>query len=75
LAIVLIANAVVGYIGTNYLLDNLKEGPYADLFTTALCLRVALWPVISMASLVWYYSVLTELKRATLTAHRLIESR
>ena len=39
---VLFAAAVIGYTGTNNLLDNLKAGPHANTFAAALYIRVFL---------------------------------
>ena len=69
---VLVAAVFIGYQGTNHMLDNLSPGPYANLFTTALHVRVVLWYVVALLCLVWYQRSLQELKREAVAAARLL---
>lgn len=71
LAVLLLA-AGIGYQGTSYLLDHLTPGPYANLFSIALYIRVALWYVIALTCLGWYQRSLNELKREALAVNRLV---
>jgi len=71
LVLMLLAAAVIGYTGTNNLLDNLKPGAYADTFGAVLYLRVFLWCAIAIACLVWYHRSFQELKREAVAASRL----
>jgi hypothetical protein len=75
LLILLIVAGLIGYMGTNNLLDNLKPGPYSNTFTAALYVRVFLWYVIAVLCLVWYDRSLQELKREAIAASRLIGER
>lgn len=69
---VLVAAVFIGYQGTNHMLDNLSPGPYANLFTTALHVRVVLWYVVALLCLAWYQRSLQELKREAVAAGRLL---
>jgi hypothetical protein len=75
LVIVLFAAAVIGYIGTNNLLDNLKTGPNSNTFTAALYIRVFLWYAIAVVCLVWYHRSVQELKREAIAASRLLNNK
>jgi hypothetical protein len=62
-------------VGTNYMLDALKPGPYAGLFSLAAYLGTGVWLAIAVVSLAWYANNLNELKReatalAALTARK-----
>jgi hypothetical protein len=59
----LLVGLVVGQVGASYLLDNVKPGPYRNLFTTALYVRIGLWWVTALLCLVWYQRRLEDLKR------------
>jgi hypothetical protein len=74
LGIVLIAGALIGYTGTNNLLDNLERGPNANLFTAALYVRVFLWYGVALACLAWYYQSRQELKREAIASVRLTDN-
>lgn len=71
ITILLLAGAV-GYRGASNLLDNLVPDPYANLFSAALHMRVALWYVIALTCLLWYHRSLNELKREALAVTRLV---
>lgn len=75
LMIILMTAAVIGYLGTNNLLDNLKTGTYSNTFTAALYMRVFLWYVIAVLCFAWYHRSIQELKREAIAASRLIDSR
>jgi hypothetical protein len=72
LSVVLVVAALIGYVGTNNLLDNLKEGAYSNTFTAALYIRVFLWYVLAVVCLVWYQRSIQELKREAIAASRLV---
>jgi hypothetical protein len=70
----LFTGVFIGYQGVNHMLDNLRPGPYAGLFSLALYIRVALWYVIAVSCVIWYQRCLAELKREALMSTRLLES-
>ena len=72
LAVILMVAVPIGYQGTSNMLDNLKLGPYADLFSAALYVRVALWFVIAVVCMAWYQRRLDDLKREALLVSRLV---
>ncbi len=72
LSVVLVVAALIGYVGTNNLLDNLKEGAHSNTFTAALDIRVFLWYVVAVVCLVWYQRSIQELKREAIVASRLV---
>lgn len=69
---VLLVAVFVGYTGIHKMLDHLTPGPYANLFTTALHVRVVLWYVVALVCLAWYQRSLQELKREAVAAGRLL---
>lgn len=71
LGAVLLAGVLIGFAGTNRLLDALAPGPYTNLFTRALCVRVALWFVVAATGLAWYWRRLQDLKQVALLLKRL----
>lgn len=73
LVAVLLLAVVIGDRGVNNLLDHLTRGPYSDLFTAALYVRVFLWYLLAVGAMLWYQRALSELKRETLIATRLFQ--
>lgn len=73
--LMLLVAGVIGYTGSNNLLDNLKSSPYSNMFTAALYVRVFLWYVVAIACVLWYQRSLQELKREAIAASRLISGR
>jgi hypothetical protein len=69
---VLLMAVAIGYHGINNMLDHLLPGPYANLFTAALHVRVALWYVVALTCMAWYQRSLNELKREAIAASRLL---
>jgi hypothetical protein len=59
----LFAAGVLKVVGTNYMLDGLKAGPYANLFSVSAYISTGLWFAIGIVSLMWYSSCLNELRR------------
>jgi hypothetical protein len=53
----------IGVLGAQNMLDAVTPGPYVNLFTAALLVRVVLWYVVALIGLVWYHTTLDELKR------------
>jgi len=62
---------VVSIIMATHLLDNLKPGPYMNLFVHLLQVRWCLYLALGLECLAWYYMSLTELKRECLAVQRL----
>jgi hypothetical protein len=62
-------------VGTNYMLDALTPGPYAQLFTIASYAGTGLWLAIVLCSLAWYAMSLNELRREVLAAYSLTARR
>jgi len=61
----------IGVAGTQYMLDSLMPGPYANLYTISLYMRVGLWFVAALLGLFWYTSNINELKREAVALERL----
>jgi hypothetical protein len=64
LSVLLVLAAVWAMVTTNYLLDRLVAGPYMNLFSILVEIRVAAWFVIALTSVAWYSSCLRNLLRA-----------
>jgi hypothetical protein len=62
----LLLGTIVSIIMAAHLLDNLRQGPYTNLFVHVLQFRWCLYMGLGLESLVWYYFALTELKREAL---------
>jgi hypothetical protein len=75
LAVVLFVVGAFKIVGTNYMLDSLAPGPYANLFTFASYTSTALWFGIALLSLVWYSSRLNELKREAIALQQFLTRR
>jgi FtsH-binding integral membrane protein len=71
LTALLVLLGLIKLVGTNYMLDALTPGPYAQLFTAAGYISTALWLAIALTALVWYSNGLNELKREAVAASRL----
>lgn len=63
----LVAYGTVRIVGTNYMLDALTPGPYAQLFTIVAYVSTGLALVLASAAVVWYAASLNELKREAVT--------
>ena len=63
LGAVLVIYGIVKVVGTNYMLDALTPGPYANLFLVAAYISTGLWFAIAITAIAWYASTLNELKR------------
>jgi hypothetical protein len=50
----LLLGVAIGYAGVNDMLDNLRPGAYANLFSMALSLRAGLCDVIAIVAMAWY---------------------
>lgn len=59
----LLLAGTIKIVGTNYMLDALRPGPYAHLFSIASYIGTALWWAVAIVSVVWYRGCLNELKR------------
>jgi hypothetical protein len=66
-----IALGLFRLLGTNYMLDALSPGPFANLFTAAAYIGTALWLACAIVPLIWYSGSLNDLKREALAAARL----
>lgn len=67
LSVILIVTVLWAIVSTNYLLDRLIPGPYMNLFSILVEVRVATWFVIALTAVIWYSSRLGNLQR-TITA-------
>ena len=67
LAVVLLAFAGFSLAMTAHLLDNLKQGPYTNLFTQLVYARALVYFALGLECLIWYAKALNEL---VLKAHR-----
>jgi Putative zinc-finger len=76
LTMALAVYGTVRLVGTNYMLDALTPGRYAQLFTIVAYLNTGVSLVLATAALVWYAANLNELKReaSALTRFETIES-
>jgi hypothetical protein len=72
LVLVLSVAVIVGYQGVHHLLDNLRPGPFAQLFSLALYVRVGLWFLIALIALAWHHAMLNELKREAAIGSKLL---
>lgn len=68
----LFASLILGQLGASYLLDNLKPGPYRNLLTVALYVRIGLWWVTALFCIVWYQRRLEDVKREARAVVRLL---
>jgi DNA-binding winged helix-turn-helix (wHTH) protein len=71
LASLLLVFAAFSLVMTARLLDNLKPGPYTNLFTQLVYLRGILYFGLGLECLLWYYQALSSAKsRCLFLAHR-----
>lgn len=70
LSLLLLTLAILSIAMTTHLLDNLQPGPYRNLFTQLVYLRVILYFGLGAECLAWYYSAIADLKRACVAAYK-----
>lgn len=73
LGLLILPAAWIGYQGTHHLLDALVPGPYANLFTAALHIRVGLWFALALLGFGWYLRATNDLKQQALLMKRLAD--
>jgi DNA-binding winged helix-turn-helix (wHTH) protein len=67
LSLLLVMFAMLSIAMTAHLLDNLRPGPYRNLFTQLVYLRGVLYFGLGIECLAWYHSALAQLKSVCLT--------